>query len=64
MRPMGEITAEMEELVTEMIDDHQLQWHEILGLMHAYLQSHRPDAQEEYEDGSRPVYFYGAVEEG
>lgn len=62
MRPLGQITDDMEELIAEMCDDHEMQWHEILGIVHAYLQSHRPDAQETYEDGSNPVFYYGAEE--
>ena len=52
----------MENLISEMCDDHELQWHDILGLVHSYLQTHRPDAQETYEDGGNPVYFYGAMD--
>lgn len=62
MRALGKITEDMEKLITEMCDDHKLQWHEILGLVHSYLQTHRIDAQENYEDGTFPVYYYGHKE--
>lgn len=63
MRPLGQITGEMEELIMEMCDDHEMQWGEIFAVIRGYLEIHRPDAQEVYEDGSNPVYFYGAIEE-
>lgn len=60
IRPLGEITSDLETLYEEMIDDHGLQEHEILGLLHLWIMVHRPDAIERYvADESRPELFYG-----
>lgn len=59
-RPIGHIYLDMEELIDEMIDSHDIQWGDVLNWVHGHLQIHRPDAQEEYvEDGSNPVFYYG-----
>ncbi len=59
MRALGDITTDMEPLLLEMTEDHELQWHEILGLVYAYLEVHCPGGREEYEDGTSPRYKYG-----
>jgi len=60
IRPMGEITGDLEKLYEEMIDEHDLQLHEILGLLVLWCQVHRPDAIEKYvADGTSPTIFYG-----
>lgn len=59
MRPLGEILLDMETLLDEMIDEHQLQCGDILNLVHGHLQIHRQDAMEVYEeDDSSPVFSY------
>lgn len=63
IRPLSEITSDQEKCLLEMVVDHGMQWHEILGLVHAYLVVHAPDQQETYtSDGSHPIYFYGPKE--
>jgi hypothetical protein len=62
IRPLGNITADQEKILLEMVVDHKMQWHEIFGIIYAYLVVHTPDAQEEYMDGSKPVFFYGPKE--
>ncbi len=60
IRPMGQIYLELEKLVDEMIDDHDVQWGDILYWLFGHLVEHRPDAREEYTDGSgHPVFYYG-----
>lgn len=59
LRPLGEITLELEKVLEEMTNDHDLQWGEILGLVHTWLNIHAPANQEEYVDGGSPVYYYG-----
>lgn len=60
IRPLGNITTDLETLLFEMGVEHDLQWHEILGLVHSWLQTHFPHGQETYvEDGSHPVFYYG-----
>lgn len=54
--------SDMELLLEELVDDHDLQWYEVLALIFGWLTVHRPDAQEEYHDGTRPVFFYGHKE--
>lgn len=60
IRPLGSIMLEMELLISEMVEDHDLQWSDILALVFGYLMAHFPDAREEYEDDdSHPSYYYG-----
>ena len=58
IRPIGDILLEMEPLILEMID-HNLQWGDILNMVRGYLEVHCPDAQEEYEEGGNPKFYYG-----
>ncbi len=59
MRPLGDVLLDMEVLVDEMIDDHDLQWGDILSLLHGHLLVHNPDSRENYEDGGHPEFYYG-----
>lgn len=59
IRRLGDITTDMEKLLLEMTVDHDMQWHEIMGIIYAYLQVHCPDGQEEYVKGGNPVFYYG-----
>lgn len=59
LRPLGDITLDMELLIEELVDGHDLQWGEILGLTYSYLMIHYPNAREEYLDGSHPEFYYG-----
>jgi hypothetical protein len=58
-RKFGDILLDLEEVLDEMIDDHDVQWSDILSLIHSHLVVHRPDAQEEYTEGGNPVFYYG-----
>jgi hypothetical protein len=58
IEPVGSILLKMEPLLEKLVDDHNLQWYDVLFLVFGWLMVHRPDAQEEYEDGTRPVFFY------
>lgn len=55
---LGDRLLELE----EVIDENDLQWGDILNLVHGHLQVHRPDAQEEYTEGGNPVFYYGPEE--
>ena len=46
-------------LLDEVVDTHDLQWGDILSLVHSHLVVHRPDAQEEYVEGGNPQFYYG-----
>jgi hypothetical protein len=58
-RKLGELLLDLEKVLDEMIDHHDLQWGDILSLVYGHLQVHRPDAQEQYVDGGSPVFYYG-----
>lgn len=59
LRRLGDITQDMEPLLQEMAVGHDLQVGEILNLIRGYLEIHNPDAVEQYNDGTKPVFFYG-----
>lgn len=59
LRPVGDIMLDMEKLLEELTDDQDLQWSEVLALVHSWLTVHAPHQQEEYMDGSSPQYYYG-----
>lgn len=63
IRPMGEITSDLEHLLEEMTDEHDLQFGEILSLVYNWLVVHRPDSREIYLDNTNPVYYYGPKED-
>ena len=63
MRKFGEILLDLEVLIDEMVDDHEVQLGDLLSLVKSHVDIHRPDAIEEYEDGSNPVDYYGPQEE-
>jgi hypothetical protein len=62
LRPLGQITTQMEPLLQELVIQHQLQKHEIIGLVSSYLQAHLPGCNEEYEDGTSSVVYVGHIE--
>lgn len=59
IRPLGDILLDMEPLLQEAMDDHELQWGDMLGLIHHYLTVHYPNSKEIYNDGTETIYFYG-----
>lgn len=59
LRPFGDVTHDLEDVIEEMIEKHQLQTGEILNIVRGYIEVHYPDAQEEYLDGTHPIFFYG-----
>jgi hypothetical protein len=63
IRPLGEILLELEELITEMVHAHGLQWGDIFGLVRSHLEIHEPAAREEYVDGGNPEFKYGPKDE-
>ena len=59
-KTLGKLMMELESILDQMIDQHELQSGDILNLVHGHLVSHRPDAFEQYiDDGSSPVFYYG-----
>lgn len=61
LRPMGDILLDMEPLILEMCNDHDLQWSDVLNLVKGYLEVHCPGAREEYTAGGHPQFYYGPV---
>ena len=59
LRRLGDIMLDMEPLILEMCNDHDLQWYEILNLVRGYLEVHCPGAREEYTAGGNPIFYYG-----
>lgn len=60
LRQLGQITGDLEPLLLEMAVNHDMQFHEILGIIYAYLKAHCPGSEELYTaDKSRPVMYYG-----
>lgn len=62
LRPLGEVTEELEPLLFEMVHGHKLQKHEVFGIINQWIDAHYPDAIERYVDGGSPVLYYGPVE--
>jgi len=59
IRPAGQILLEMEELRNELLDDHDMQWSDLLYELYGWLMVHRPDSREEYVEGGHPEFYYG-----
>lgn len=62
IRPVGDIYLDLEALVDEAIESHDVQWGDLLNWLHGHLMIHRPDAREEYESGGHPKFYYGPKE--
>lgn len=62
MKPMGELTGELEIILEQMVDEHDLQHGEVLALVHMWLMVHRPGARECYVEGGHPTFYYGPEE--
>lgn len=63
MRPVGDILLEMEPLLFELTETHQLQLGEMLCLFERWARIHYPGCVEQYQDDTEPVSFYGPEEE-
>lgn len=63
LRRVGDITLDMEKLLSELSFGHDLQHGEVLSLIHNWLLVHAPSQRETYtEDGSHPTFYYGYPE--
>lgn len=58
IRRLGDIMLDMEILLEEMAIGHDLQYHEMLGIIYAHLVLHYPESQEEFLDGKKPKFEY------
>lgn len=59
LRPLGQISDDMEPLLEEMVDRHEMQAQEVLHNILSWLSAHRPHCFPEYEDGSELIVFIG-----
>lgn len=59
LRKLGDVLLDLEPLLDEMAEKHELQLGDILALVKGQLESHNPGCIEEFMDGSKPVYYYG-----
>lgn len=55
MRQLGDLNFDLENIVNYLCDRENMQSHQILNYFHSVLSKY-PEAREEYEDGSFPVY--------
>lgn len=62
MRKLGAVLLDMEPLLDELAEQHDLQLGDILALVRHQLEMHNPDCIEEFMDGTKPVFFYGHQE--
>jgi hypothetical protein len=58
LRPLGQITDDIEVIMEELVEQHKLQMGEILYLIYCYLRIHYPDCIEEFKDGTHPIFKY------
>ncbi len=61
LRPLGQIFLDMEPYIQEMMDGHDLQHGDFIGLMNDYLLRHYPYRIEEYLNGTVPQLHYTAA---
>lgn len=61
-RKYGDILLDLEKLYDEAIDNHEVQWADLIGHCYVHLMVHRPDAKEKYVDGDEIVFYYGSRE--
>lgn len=60
LRPLGEVTQDLEDVLMEMCEAHDMQLGEILSLVKNWVEVHYNGAIEEYEcDDSNPIFLYG-----
>lgn len=62
LRPLGDVLIDLEPVIEEMVEDHELEWGDILNLVRGYLEVHYPEAKEVYVSEDSPIYYYGPKE--
>lgn len=63
LRSLGSILLDIEPLVLEMTDGHDLEHGDILNLIRGYLEVHCPGSREQYVGGGQPTFYYGPGKE-
>jgi hypothetical protein len=64
LRPLGDITQDLEPLLFEMSLDHDLQHGEVVALVLSWLRIHVPGQREEYVAGGNPECYCGVKKNG
>lgn len=64
LRPLGDILLDMEPLIQEIMDTHNLQNPDFIGLMDYYLRVHYPEMEPVYEDNTSPVIHFKPNKKG
>lgn len=59
LRKLGDVLLDLEPLLDEMVEGHELQMSDVLALIFRHLEMHNPGCIEEFLDGTKPVFFYG-----
>ncbi len=59
LRKVGNIMLDMEKLLIELHEKHDLQHGEVLFLIHGWQKVHAPDHLETYQDDTHPIFYYG-----
>jgi hypothetical protein len=59
LKRMGDIMFLVEKFVSKAAGEHDLQRHEILALVDRHIMFHYPNANEEFNDGTRPFVYFG-----
>ncbi len=54
IRPLGKIMLDLEPLLFEMVETHEMQLQEVFAQIYYWASVHYPDAIPEYLDGSAP----------
>lgn len=62
IRPVGDIIGDLEHLLDELYVGHDMQHGDVLALILGFSKSHYPHAEEEYVDGTSPVWYYGHID--
>lgn len=62
LRKLGNVLLDLEPILDELAEKHELQMGDILALVMRHLEMHNPGCVEEFMDGSKPVFFYGHKE--
>lgn len=59
IRPMGKVLLDLELILDELLVNHDLQWGDVLSLVHGHMMVHNPKSRETYTAGGHPVFYYG-----
>lgn len=62
LRPFGQLTDDLEDLLGEAAQQHDLQAGEIIHWVYNYLMVHYPDSIEKYVDNTIPIMYYGHID--